>query len=185
MKFLEKLAHHILENKTDNPESLTVVLPNIRAKLFLSRYLALHSKKSMWMPKMLSSKEFFESISGLRTGEDFILMGILHEALPDQIEEKNNPALFLNWAHTLLQDFKEIDQQLTDSDTLFNDLYDIRKIETWTLGEQKPSESQIKYLDFCKQLPFIYSNFKQLIFPFCCCHCNKFCYTDFTPESFY
>lgn len=163
MKFLEKLAGQILESRADNLENLTVVLPNIRAKLFLGRYLAQQIKKSTWIPKILSSREFFESVSGLRTGEDYLMIGLLHQALPDEIEEKHNPQLFLNWAQTLLQDFKEIDQQLADPEKLFRDLFDIRSIETWTPDERKASASQLKYLDFCKHLPGIYLNFKNLM----------------------
>ncbi|MEQ9064843.1 MAG: PD-(D/E)XK nuclease family protein [Vicingaceae bacterium] len=161
MKFLEHLAEHILAKGTEKIKDVTVVLPNVRAKLFLSRFLAIKAKKSMWMPRMLSSREFMEELAGIRTAEDYVLLGQLHQALPEGMEEKTDVSKFLNWAGILLQDLKEIDHELADAGALFNDLYNARELEAWSPESKDLNESSLHYLEVCRSLPVIYDRFNE------------------------
>ncbi len=157
MRFLEKLAKEILEYKNEDLRDLIVILPNVRARLFLNNYLGKYAGRAIYIPVTYSSSEFMEKLSGLRSAEDFHLLSRLFEAYPQ--EEDLSFEEFMQWGNSVLQDFKEIDHQLIDTDTMFTLLQDIRNIEFWNPTDGELSEFQKKYLAFCKKLKSIYSDF--------------------------
>ncbi len=122
MHFLEKLALHILTFKKEELQNLIVILPNIRAKLFLSNYLKKHAEKAIFLPTFLSSSELMEKLSGLKSAEDYLLLTKLYNAYPTDEKEDMNFDLFMNWGSSILQDFKELDHQLVDTKKLFGNL---------------------------------------------------------------
>ena len=163
MYFLERLAGHILEKYGDTLQNLVVILPNIRAKLFLADHLRKQSKKAMFLPYFLSSQELMERISGLRSADDYFLLTKLFQAYPPDKGEELSFEVFMNWGHNLLQDLKEIDHQLIDAPSLFNQLVDIRNLEMWGVNSDHLSDFQRKYLEFCAKLPAIYKTFNELM----------------------
>lgn len=159
MKFLEKLSHHILDKYSKDLQNLMVILPNVRSRLFLNNYFKLQAKKAFFLPELISSKDFMERISGMKTVDDFFLLTALFNAYPDKERDQITFELFMNWGNTLLQDIKEIDNQLVDPDAIFTILTDIKRLDFWNPENNEISKFQEKYLNFCSKLSVVYSDF--------------------------
>lgn len=161
MKFLEKLALKILEDNESYPQQV-VILPNVRARLFLNEHIRQKAEKAMFMPLYLTSIELMERLAKLSSADDYLLITSLFNAYT-KVEGESDFETFMSWGITLLQDLKEIDHQLADTEELFANLNQIREMEFWNPGGGKLSEFQRKYLGFCEQLPQIYKTFQKIM----------------------
>lgn len=157
MHFLEILAEKLI-NDYDLNHNQVVVLPNVRAQLFLSRLIQKKAKGAMFMPVFYSSIELMEKLSGMAKADDYQLLTLLFRVY-GILDEEGDFETFLSWGQSLLQDLKEIDHQLADTDKLFKALNEIREMEFWNPGNCEPSDFQNKYIHFCSILPQIYNEF--------------------------
>ena len=62
--FLDKVAAYIHDQYGEQAGDLCIVLPNIRAGLFLKKYLARHYKKTIWSPQIISIQDFVFKTTG-------------------------------------------------------------------------------------------------------------------------
>ena len=159
MNFLDRLASEILDKENGNLKDLVVVLPNVRARLYLNRILAAKAGHSIFLPVHYSSSELMEKISGLQLADDFQLLALLMKSNPAKEGEESNFGRFLNWGESVLIVFRDADHHLADMDKLFRDLIDLRKAENWNPEGGSLSPFQEKYLSFCTKLPVMYREF--------------------------
>lgn len=160
--FLELVAQHIHKNYSQQLDSLCVVLPNKRGGLYLKKHLANILNKPAWIPDIVSAEDFIEKISGLPTASELSITFSLYDAYCS-VTESNAVSFeqFLRWAPQVMQDFNEIDRYLINHQTVFENLREIKEIESWSLAEEKLSTMQENYLAFMKNLGKVYELMKE------------------------
>ncbi len=159
--FLELVAQHIHKNYANDLDSLCVVLPNKRGGLYLKKHLAGILNKPTWIPEIISAEDFVAKISQLPTASELTLTFELYDTYCKVVEaEAVSFEQFLRWAPQVMQDFNEIDRYLIEPKTIFENLRDIKEIESWSLAEEKLSAMQENYLAFMQNLGKIYTLMK-------------------------
>jgi hypothetical protein len=140
--FLEESLDEIWKNSS-SLEEFTFVLPSQRACVFLKDLIVKKSDKASFLPKIIPIEKFIEELSGLTQIDRVELLFSFYEVyLESQPQKVLTFDAFSNWATTALQDFNEIDRHLVDSNQLFTQLSDIKKLEEWkvdTIPEKKDS----------------------------------------------
>ncbi|MGZ3941784.1 MAG: hypothetical protein ACXVOH_06745, partial [Bacteroidia bacterium] len=149
--FLQSVAEHINKNYPQSLDSLCIVIPNRRGALYLKKHLGALITGASWIPEILSAEDFVERLSGVPSAGELALTFDLFEAYNKVVgDEAVNFEQFLRWAPQVLQDFNEVDRYLVDSTTVFENLKDIKEIESWSLGTEQLSAMQEKYLNFMR-----------------------------------
>lgn len=150
--FIGNTAQYILE-KYSNPEEVCIVMPNKRAGLFLKKEIASRVDKPTWSPHVTSIEDFVFTISDLQLADSSeLLLALFRHVKKTKGHEEDRFEDFCKWAPSLLTDYSEIDMWMADPKSLFSNLADIKEIENWSLGEEKLTEFQKKYLHFWDQL---------------------------------
>jgi ATP-dependent helicase/nuclease subunit B len=160
--FLESVAQHIHKNYANQLDSLCVVLPNKRGGLYLKKHLAGMLDKPAWIPDIVSAEDFIEKVSGLPTASELTITFGLYDAYCT-VTESNAVSFeqFLRWAPQVMQDFNEIDRYLINHQTVFENLREIKEIESWSLAKEKLTAIQNSYLDFMRVLSKVYELMKE------------------------
>ena len=65
--FLDKIASILIENYSDKLSTITVVLPNKRAKVFLINALKNKTQVNILAPNIVSIEDFVQDIAGVRS----------------------------------------------------------------------------------------------------------------------
>ncbi|HTA61879.1 MAG TPA: hypothetical protein VK835_05460, partial [Bacteroidia bacterium] len=160
--FLELVAQHIHKNYANDLDSLCVVLPNKRGGLYLKKHLAGILNKPSWIPEIISAEDFVEKISNLPTASELTLTFELYNTYCKVVEaDAVSFEQFLRWAPQVMQDFNEIDRYLIEPETIFENLRNIKEIESWSLGEEKLTAMQENYLAFMQNLGKVYKLMKE------------------------
>jgi ATP-dependent helicase/nuclease subunit B len=151
--FLEQVADHIIASHGDDVSGLCIVLPNLRAGLFLRRFLAARLNKTIWSPNICSTEDFLTSVAGLRPADPLQLLFKLYGIHKDIEHEKAQPFdEFISWAPQLLGDFDEADRYLADTRQLFSALTDVRAISVWNPENRGLTDFEKQYLKFYNSL---------------------------------
>ncbi len=169
--FLEKIAGYYLTLEEAHKGNVCIVTPNRRAALFIRAHIGKKISNTMWAPDIISLEEFINKLSGLKIADNITLLMEFYRAFKKNDIDKTTAEDYidsghksfeqmLHWAPVLLQDFEEIDSNLDNPDVLFENLTDIKKIETWTPdGTQTAFQKQ--YVNFFKAIPKYYKAFKE------------------------
>ncbi|MFW5891843.1 MAG: PD-(D/E)XK nuclease family protein [Bacteroidota bacterium] len=162
LTFLEQVADYV--GKTDNKKlrALCIVTPNQRAGLFLKKYLSKVINNAAWAPDIMSMDDLVARMTKLKIPESVSLLLEFYQTYKkiekdkaDELEE------FLKWAPVVLRDFNDIDAHVENAEKLFNNILDIKRIETWNPEHKEPTEFQLKYLQFFKKLNTYHQKFKE------------------------
>ncbi len=159
--FLSLLAKHILANHSFEMESLTVVLPNKRARVFLLEELKQTIQSNSFAPRIISIEDFIQEIASIRTLDSIELLFEFYSVYLS-ITNKNEQQSFeqfSNWGKTLLQDFNEIDRYLLSPNHVFSYLKEIEAIKRWNLELQDKTRLIENYLQFWDNMPLYYDSF--------------------------
>lgn len=158
--FLNLIAHHVHTHYKDSVENVCIVLPSKRGAIFLKDHFKNVFNKTTWLPDIQSAEEFIEKLSGLKQADEIDLIAFLYESyLAVFTGEKEPFDKFSKWGHLMIQDFNEIDRYLVDSKQIYQNLYDIKEIENWSLNGGELSDLQKNYLDFMGGIGDIYQHF--------------------------
>ncbi|MGZ3864585.1 MAG: PD-(D/E)XK nuclease family protein [Bacteroidia bacterium] len=145
-------------------DSLCVVIPNRRGALYLKKHLGALINGASWIPEILSAEDFVERLSEIPSAGELALTFDLFEAYNKVVgDEAVNFEQFLRWAPQVLQDFNEVDRYLVNSTTVFENLKDIKEIESWSLGTEQLSQMQEKYLNFMRNMGLVYHELKKTV----------------------
>ncbi|HNU59525.1 MAG TPA: PD-(D/E)XK nuclease family protein [Aquaticitalea sp.] len=159
--FLQEVIEDLQKKNTDFSQT-TFVLPSKRAGVFLMDTLAKNLNRTIFAPKILSIEALIETISGFRYASNTELLFEFYEAYLETTPKINQDTFeeFSKWAPRLLQDFNEIDRQLTTPDAIFDYLKDIKQLENWQLTKDNITESIKNYLAFWNRIKPLYHAFK-------------------------
>src|SRR4051812_41228723 len=162
--FFQSGAEHIKKKYNDSLDFLCVVIPNRRGALYLKKHLGALITESSWIPEILSAEDFVEKLSEIPAAGELALTFDLFEAYNKVVgPEAVNFEQFLRWAPQVMQDFNEVDRYLIDSSTVFENLKNIREIESWSLGKDELSPMQEKYLKFMQNMGMVYHELKKTV----------------------
>jgi RecB family exonuclease len=159
--FLKQVAGFIQQKYDNNLQRLCIVLPSRRGAVFLKRYLGEVYGTTTWLPTIISSEEFIETLSNLSVIDEHELVCRLYDsyvAVYGTGAESFDS--FLKWGQLILQDFNEIDRYLADARQLYENLRSIKEIENWSLSAEVLTPYQQDYLKFMGSLGAIYQHFK-------------------------
>jgi len=154
--FLHKVANHIKLNNLLLPNNI-VILPSHRASLFLKKELIELVNEAVFLPQFVSIEEFTQNLTNLRLIDNVNLQFELFDVYKGVVPQNKQDTFdkFIQWAPVVLQDFNEIDSYLTDANSIFKNLGNIKRLENW-FPDQKPSALSISYLNFFEILNNLY-----------------------------
>jgi hypothetical protein len=157
--FLDKLSTQIISNYGNNLSSVTIVLPNKRARIFLLEALKKKLSGTVFAPNITSIEDFVQDVAGIRAIDAIeLLFEFYNIYLSLTPKEKQQPfETFANWGKTLLQDFNEIDRYLLNPAHVLTYLENIQEIEHWAVDVDKRTTMIEAYLEFWKLLPSYYN----------------------------
>ncbi len=128
--FLQAIAAYLHRKHPDDLHRQVVVLPNIRAGLYLRRYLGEQVHKPSWAPSVITVQDFFHKQSGLQPEEPIPLVFELYKSIkhiaPGLFDSFD---AFYPWGEIILSDFNDIDKNLADPAQLFANLKDLKEID--------------------------------------------------------
>lgn len=159
--FIENLADQINKESCTGNE-LCVVFPNRRAGLFLKRKLIPKDGKPRWAPQIMSIEDFVFSSSRLKEPDNVTLLATLYNAHCNINQNPVSFDSFMSWGTEILRDFEEIDQYLSDTDSLFHYIRDAKEIELWEPGKT-PTEFESNYIRFYESLADHYDQLKKML----------------------
>ncbi len=130
--FLDDVAKIIL---TSNHEldRVKIIVPSIRATIFLKEALKKIINKPCIAPEIISIESFLEDLSGLKSISKIDLLYSFYDLYQNETPEKDQDTFsqFFNWAPTILQEFNEIDAQLVDPKSIFSFMGAVDALEKW------------------------------------------------------
>lgn len=163
-KFLEKVAKELLLLTKDELRDALVILPNRRAKLYLTKHIANHVNEPIWSPEIIAINDFVYNNLKITETDNIELTLKLYE-VHKKLDSKNAQSLdqFTTWAELLLSDFNEIDLFLVSAKRLFTYLKDAKEIAQWDLEPSQLTEQERSYLEFYASLENYYNEFNKLL----------------------
>ncbi|MBC7693854.1 MAG: PD-(D/E)XK nuclease family protein [Burkholderiales bacterium] len=158
--FLQYIAQYIFQHHEHDTEHLCIVLPNKRGALYLKQHLAKTFQKTIWLPTIISAEELVAELSGLQQADSIDLICDLYEVYAGVLKEKAEPfEAFAKWGTLMLQDFNEADRYLVDTNSMYQNLKEIKEIESWSLNADSLTNTQQDYVNFMFQMGTIYHEF--------------------------
>jgi ATP-dependent helicase/nuclease subunit B len=162
--FLQYIANYIYEHHAHDTERLCIVLPNKRGALYLKQHLAKAFQKTIWLPAIISAEELVAELSNLQQADSIDLICDLYAVYVSILKEKAEPFdAFAKWGTLMLQDFNEADRYLVNTNALYQNLKEIKEIESWSLSAEKLTATQQDYVDFMFQMGTIYKTFAEVL----------------------
>ena len=150
-----------MANHSFEMESLTIVLPNKRARVFLLEELKQTIQSNSFAPRISSIEDFIQEIASIRTIDSIELLFEFYSVYFSITNKKEQQSFeqFSNWGKTLLQDFNEIDRYLLSPNHVFSYLKEIEAIKRWNLELQDKTRLIENYLQFWDNIPLYYDTF--------------------------
>ncbi|MES2762538.1 MAG: PD-(D/E)XK nuclease family protein [Bacteroidota bacterium] len=162
--FLQYIAQYVAQHHPNDTERLCIILPNKRGALYLKQHLAKAFQKTIWLPSIISAEELVAELSGLQQADSIDLICDLYAVYVSILKEKAESFdAFAKWGTLMLQDFNEADRYLVDTDALYQNLKEIKEIESWSLSAESLTGTQQDYVDFMFQMGTIYKAFAEVL----------------------
>ncbi|MGV6845828.1 MAG: PD-(D/E)XK nuclease family protein, partial [Lutibacter sp.] len=157
--FIQKVVNQVLENKIPFSKQY-IILPSQRAGVFLKNEFIAKLNKPNFLPTIISIEDFIQEIADVQLVDSIQLLFEFYKVYT-QIVPKSELEPFAQvsqWANILINDFNEADSYLVNSQQLFANLKDIKRLENWFLNE-KPTKLAKQYLHFFSYVDNIYEVF--------------------------
>ena len=161
-KFLKYVVNEILkEHDISNIHSLTIIVPSERSKWHLNSNL-LNVVRSFILPEIKTIQNYFNSISNLFPISNMEAKFILYnEAV--KLDSNINFKEFQSHSSNLLKSFNDIERNLINHETLFNELNNITEIDQWSLNEKNLSVNQQNFIFQFKKTGQFFKSFKKIL----------------------
>ena len=159
--FLAK-TFDIVSSKHSVLEDLIFVLPTQRACVFLKKELKNNTTKTAFSPQVYSISDFLQSQTKYSNIPKLDLIFAFFKVYKNTLKEKKKDDFdtFSGWASTVLQDFNEIDSNITPAEELLDNLTEAQRLEQWGLSEE-PSETLKNHFNFIEDLKHYYLALKK------------------------
>ena len=152
--FFENVLDEVYRNI--DLEKTYFIIPNQRAKIFLKKEILKKISVASISPQIFSIDAFIEKIADIKESPRTNQLFYLYECYMELSQKKDFEAysLFRKWSNTLLNDINDIDMAMADYNVVFENLYQIHKLEAIT------DEEAEKKLAFWSMIPNIVKSFK-------------------------
>ena len=174
--FLGNVAHHLYEQYGDMLSDVTIVMPNMRSRLFFLDELGKLIDRPVWHPHYESIDGLMQNLSGYKPLEHIRAIVELYKVYSRHHNENFDSFYF--WGEVLLNDFDQIDKYMVDADMLFANLADLKAIggdltymdenqrsvirRFWgTLADFEQSDTKQAFLKIWNSLAPIYHEFRE------------------------
>lgn len=126
--FLSLVAHDLYRRQDGNLARTAVIFPNKRAGLFFNDCLALLRETPIWAPAYLTISELMARRTQLLPADPIRMVCELHRIFCEETGSLETLDDFYFWGELLISDFDDLDKNLVDADSLFQNLSDLREI---------------------------------------------------------
>ncbi|MBO7119440.1 MAG: PD-(D/E)XK nuclease family protein [Bacteroidaceae bacterium] len=130
--FLNLIASDLLARFTNDMRDVTVVFPNKRAGMFLSRELAIQNDKPVWAPHYCTIGDLFQSLTTIQQADPMECICILHRIMQEVLGADYTETLdeFWSWGEVLMADFDDIDKHLANAQAIFTNITDQERLNS-------------------------------------------------------
>ena len=137
-------------------EKTYFIIPNQRAKIFLKKEILKKISSASISPQIFSIDAFIQKIADIKESSRTNQLFYLYESYMELSKKKDfeSYSLFRKWSNTLLNDINDVDMGMADYKEVFQNLYQIHKLESIT------DEETEKKLAFWSMIPNIVKSFK-------------------------
>src|ERR1019366_1546459 len=129
-KFLSKVAKYLLEKHGNNMSGITMLMPNHRSCIYLRQALMDHSTQTIWSPEIVTLQDWIFNQSELSIIEPLEQLMELYSVYKEKGGDETLDE-FIPTAQIMLNDFNEVDQELTNAKTFFNYLEQLQSLKVY------------------------------------------------------
>lgn len=140
-KFLSKAVNYCLSLEGEKLRDTCLIFPTRRACLIFRNLLSEAGQKTIWAPRVTSMRDFLVKTSGVQVASENELLLELYRVYRNYWKGVTF-SRYHPWGKMLLNDFDEIDKQMTDAGILFTGIRDLRTIEQMF----KPDSEELRWL---------------------------------------
>lgn len=161
--FLKQVAKQLIDEHPEDLSKVTVVFNNRRSGLFLQKHLAKLKQKAFFLPKTIGIDELISSCCSKEIVQhEFLLFELfdIHCKIGGANKKYATFSDFIPFGELMLSDFSEIDMYLADARQIFQNLYDIKEIDSWDIEEGTKNKYLSDYLQFYKSLYDYYTQLR-------------------------
>ncbi len=126
--FIDRVIQEVQEKHSDDLRSVCVIFPTRRACLIFRNRFAAGLTKPVWSPGILGIGDFVSRHATHPVSEEIPLLLTLFEVYKTHWPEQDF-GRFYAWGQMLINDFDEIDKQLSDPSRIFTNISDLKKID--------------------------------------------------------
>ena len=129
--FLHLVANYIYQKHNDNLKDITILMPNRRSAIFLTKEFINVSKKATYLPDIISLRDWVDDNSPLTKVEDVVSIFKLYNSFNEiykDIELSFDEFYFLG--DILLKDFNDIDNEYANAKELFINITNAKELES-------------------------------------------------------
>ncbi|MBS9766252.1 MAG: PD-(D/E)XK nuclease family protein [Flavobacteriaceae bacterium] len=161
--FLSKVVTRVLEEQKDL-KNVVLVVPSERACVFLRDELNQRSLKASFFPEVVSIQKYIQDLSGIIPADYIKLVFDFYKIYQQNIPQKQQESFetFSQWATIALNDFNEIDSHLVPAESIFGNLFDVKRLQQW-FKDKPPSNLAKNHLAFFKHLYLLYQKFTEYL----------------------
>ncbi len=163
--FIQETVRYLIGNHSDL-HRFCIILPSNRSARAFRDELQSSMKGGSLFPDITTIAEWMQTLSGLRTAKDEVLLMTLFELCAemhpgDTLSFRD----FCGYARMLLKDFDDIDMSLAPADDVMESLLQIKEMEAnmrdGGLSSSGKTHIHSRYLDFCRELPLYYHRLRE------------------------
>ncbi len=175
--FLTQVAQYLYRTFGDELNHIALVFPSRRASVFFNAYLNELVKSPIIGSETITIDELVARMSGIQISDQISLILHLHQVYVSETGHDESLDDFFFWGEILLNDFNDIDKYQLDARDLFQNIKDIKEVETrfdylsaeqkkaieafWgNIGKAGGSENKDKFMAMWNKLPAIYQRFR-------------------------
>lgn len=128
--FLQLVSQDLRQKLGEDLSRTVVVFPNKRAELFMNEFLVLPTdERPIWAPRYQTINDLFHSLSDLTINDPIDTVCRLYHLYVKQTGEAVSLDLFYGWAERLLADFDDVDKNMADAKSLFQNINDYKAFD--------------------------------------------------------
>ncbi|MCW0482907.1 PD-(D/E)XK nuclease family protein [Gaoshiqia sediminis] len=175
--FLKQVARFLDQQFGAGISRLSVVFPSRRSGVFFNAYLNDLATGPILGPEVITINDLVAQLSGMQISDQISLILRLHRIYREETGHLEELDDFFFWGEILLNDFNDVDKYLLDADDLFQNISDLKEIESrfdyltpgqkraielfWgNLGKAGASVNREKFLTIWNKLATVYHRFR-------------------------
>lgn len=175
--FLKQVARFLYQTHPEGIDRITLVFPSRRSGVFFNAYLNELVEKPILGPEVMTIDGLVSKLSGLQISDHISQILLLHQIYKSETGHDEDLDDFFFWGEILLNDFNDIDKYLLNASDLFQNISDLKDIESrfdylnaqqkeaiekfWgSIGKAGASANRDKFMQIWNKLAKVYEHFR-------------------------